>query len=62
MGAFRFINMGIRPIGATIGGVLGGLIGVRLTLFIVILLQLTGVLWLIGSPILKLRGMPEPAE
>lgn len=61
-GAFRFINMGIRPIGATIGGILGGLIGVRQTLFIVIVLQLAGVLWLFRSPILRLRGMPEPAE
>ena len=61
-GAFRFINMGIRPIGATIGGVLGGILGVQETLFIVIAAQLTGVLWLYRSPILRLRGMPEPAE
>jgi MFS family permease len=62
MGAFRFINMGVRPIGATLGGVLGGLIGVRETMFIVIVLQLTGALWLLGSPLLRLQGMPEPAE
>jgi MFS family permease len=62
MGAFRFINMGIRPIGATIGGVLGGLLGVQPTLFVVIVLQLSGVLWLWRSPILGLRGMPQPAE
>jgi MFS family permease len=61
-GAFRFINMGIRPIGATIGGVLGGILGVRETLFIVIVLQMAAVLWLYRSPILKLRGMPAPAE
>jgi MFS family permease len=61
-GAFRFTNMGIRPIGATIGGVLGGILGVQETLFIVIAAQLAGVLWLYGSPVLKLRGMPEPAE
>jgi len=62
MGAFRFINMGIRPIGATLGGVLGALLGVRETLFIVTFLQLAGVLWLYRSPILKLQGMPETAE
>ena len=62
MGAFRFINMGIRPIGATIGGVLGGMLGVQPTLFIVIVLQMAAVLWLYRSPILKLRGMPAPAE
>jgi MFS family permease len=61
-GAFRFINMGIRPIGATVGGVLGGLLGVRETLFVVTILQLAGVFTLIGSPILKIRDMPEPAE
>ena len=61
-GAFRFINMGIRPIGATIGGVLGGILGVQETLFIVIAAQLTGVLWLFGSPIIRLQGMPEAAE
>jgi len=61
-GAFRFINMGIRPIGATIGGILAGVLGVQPTLFVVIVLQLSGALWLLGSPILRLRGMPEPAE
>src|SRR4029079_613223 len=35
MGAFRFINMGIRPIGATLGGVLGALLRVPETLFLV---------------------------
>ena len=60
-GAFRFINMGIRPIGATVGGILGATFGVRETLFVVTIAQLAGVLWLIGSPILRLREMPEPA-
>jgi hypothetical protein len=62
MGAFRFINMGIRPIGATLGGILGGVLGVQETLFIVIAAQLLGALWLIGSPVLRLKEMPEPAE
>jgi hypothetical protein len=61
-GAFRFINMGIRPIGATVGGILGALIGVRETLFIVTVAQLAGVLWLIGSPILALRDLPAATE
>ena len=34
-GAFRFVNYGIRPIGAFLGGLLGGVIGVRETLFVV---------------------------
>ena len=61
-GAFRFINMGIRPIGATVGGLLGAAFGVRETLFVVAAAQLLGVLWLIGSPVLGLRDMPPPAE
>ena len=61
-GAFRFVNMGVRPIGAALGGLLGSLIGVRETLLIVTVAQLLGLLWLIGSPIPKLREIPEPPE
>lgn len=61
-GAFRFVNMGIRPIGATLGGILGSLIGVRETLLIVTVAQLLGLLWLIGSPIPGLKEIPEPPE
>jgi MFS family permease len=61
-GAFRFVNMGVRPIGATLGGILGSLIGVRETLLIVTVAQLVGLLWLIGSPIPRLRELPEPPE
>ncbi len=61
-GAFRFINMGIRPIGATIGGLLGTAFGVQATLFVVVILQLSGALWLIRSQILGIRDMPEIAE
>lgn len=61
-GAFRFVNMGIRPIGAALGGILGSIIGVRETLLIVTVAQLLGLLWLIGSPIPGLREIPEPPE
>jgi len=61
-GAWRFVNMGIRPIGAIVGGLLGGAIGVRETLFATALLQLVGVLFLIGTPVLRLRDVPEVAE
>ena len=62
MGAWRFINMGIRPIGAVVGGTAGALIGVRETLFVAAIGGLCGVLWLIGSPVLGLHDMPEAAE
>jgi len=61
-GAFRFVNMGVRPIGAVIGGVLGGVFGVRETLLVVTVAQLLGVLWLIGSPIPGLKDLPQPPE
>lgn len=61
-GAFRFVNMGVRPIGAVLGGVLGELFGVRETLLVVTLASMTGVLWLIGSPIPGLRELPEAGE
>ena len=61
-GSFRFANMGIRPIGAIVGGLLGGLIGVRETLFVTTILQLVGVLVLLGKPVLKLHDVPEAAE
>jgi MFS family permease len=61
-GAFTFINVGIRPIGAVIGGALGALIGVHQTLLIVTVAQLSGLLWLIGSPVIRLKELPEAPE
>lgn len=61
-GAFRFINYGIRPIGALLGGALGAAIGVRETLFVVTIAGVAGVLWLVGSPVLRLRELPDAPE
>ncbi len=61
-GAWRFVNYGIRPIGALMGGTLGSLIGVRETLVIVTIAAVGGVLWLINSPLLRLRDVPDAAE
>ncbi|HYL40825.1 MAG TPA: MFS transporter [Candidatus Binatus sp.] len=61
-GASRFINNGIRPIGALMGGALGGLIGVRETLFVASIGALLGLLWLVGTPIPRLRDLPDTAE
>ena len=58
-GAFSFINVGIRPIGAVIGGALGALFGVHLTLLVVTVAQLSGLLWLVGSPVPRLKELPE---
>jgi MFS family permease len=61
-GAFRFINYGVRPIGALLGGLLGASLGVREALFVATIAATAGVLWLIGSPVLRLRDLPEVAE
>ena len=62
-GAFRFINMGIRPIGAAIGGVLGGVLGVpRDALRRDRRPSCSACCGCIGSPILGLRGLPEAGE
>jgi MFS family permease len=58
-GAFRFVNYGIRPLGALFGGALGSAIGLRPTLFITSVAALAGLLWLIPSPIPRLRELPE---
>lgn len=62
MGTFGFVNNGVRPIGAVIGGLVGTAFGVRETLFVMTILSLTGVLWLIRTPIIGLRDLPEASE
>jgi MFS family permease len=54
-GAHRTINYGIRPIGALLGGVLGTAIGVHAALWVGAVGACLGVLWLLPSPIPRLR-------
>jgi MFS family permease len=61
-GSYMFINYGVRPIGSLIGGLLGAWIGVQSTLWIATLGGTLGVLFLVWSPALRLRELPEPAE
>ena len=61
-GAFRFVNYGVRPIGALLGGLLGGALGVREAIWITTIAAIGGVLFLIGSPVLRLRELPEVPE
>jgi MFS family permease len=58
-GAFRFINYGVRPIGALLGGLLGGAVGVREAIWISTIAAIGGFLFLLGSPVLRLRDLPE---
>jgi MFS family permease len=61
-GAYMVVNYGVRPIGALVGGALGTWIGLRPTLWIATVGALTGVLWLLPSPIPRLRELPEADE
>ena len=61
-GAYMVVNYGVRPLGALVGGALGSWIGLRETLWIATSGALLGVLWLLPSPILGLRELPESAE
>jgi MFS family permease len=60
-GAYRFINYGVRPVGAILGGLLGTAIGVREGLAISAVAAALGVLWMVGSPVLRLRDLPDAA-
>ena len=61
-GAFRFINYGVRPIGALLGGLLGTALGVREAILVTTLAAIGGVLFLVGSPVLQLRELPEVSQ
>jgi MFS family permease len=61
-GAFMVVNYGVRPLGAITAGALGSWIGVRPTLWIATVGAILGIFWLLPSPMLSLRELPETAE
>jgi MFS family permease len=61
-GAYMVVNYGVRPLGALVGGALGTWIGLRETLWVATAGALLGFLWLLPSPILKLRDLPDNGE
>jgi hypothetical protein len=56
-GAFSSINYGVRPLGAVVGGLLGTLVGVQETLLISSAGGLVAILWLVRSPIIRVREL-----
>ncbi|MGA5064713.1 MFS transporter [Streptomyces exfoliatus] len=58
MGAFRTLNHGFRPIGALVGGLLGTTIGLRPTLWIATAGAVLAVLWVLPSPLARMRELP----
>jgi predicted MFS family arabinose efflux permease len=61
-GAYMVVNYGVRPVGSLLGGALGAWIGLRPTLWIATLGALLGILWLLPSPLLRMRELPEADE
>lgn len=68
-GAYRTVNMGVRPLGALTGGALGTTFGLHTAIWVAAIGGLTGVLWLLPSPIFALRTLDikgttprQPAE
>jgi predicted MFS family arabinose efflux permease len=58
-GSYMVVNFGVRPLGALVGGALGSWIGLRPTLWIATAGALAGFFWLLPSPLLGLRTLPE---
>jgi MFS family permease len=61
-GAYMVVNYGVRPLGALVGGALGTAIGLRPTLWVATIGAVAGFLWLLPSPLPRLRRLPERAE
>lgn len=58
-GAMQIVNIGIHPLGALLGGVLATIVGVRGALWVASVGAVLGVLWLLPSPILRMRTVNE---
>ncbi|MGH3377298.1 MAG: MFS transporter [Actinoallomurus sp.] len=56
-GAYSTVNYGIRPVSAVIGGLLATLIGLRATLLIAAVGGVSSLLWLLPSPIPRVRSL-----
>ena len=61
-GAYMVVNYGVRPLGSLLGGVLGSTIGLRPTLWIASVGAIAGFLWLLPSPVPRLRMLPDPGD
>jgi MFS family permease len=61
-GAFMLVNYGVRPLGTSLGGILGTTIGVHDTIWIGAAGALLGMTILLPSPIRHVHDVPEPAE
>lgn len=58
LGAFQTVNFGVRPLGALAGGALGSALGLRPTLWAATAGAALAVLWLLPSPVPRIRRLP----
>ncbi|WP_370385225.1 MFS transporter [Catenulispora sp. GAS73] len=56
-GAYTTVNYGVRPLGALVGGVLAGTIGMRPTLLVAAVGGAMSALWLLTLPVLGIRSL-----
>ena len=61
-GAMNSLEVGLVPIGALLGGVLGELIGLRWTLFLAAGGELVAVLCILPSAVWSMRDLPTPSD
>jgi MFS family permease len=61
-GSYMLVNYGVRPVGSLTGGALGSAIGLRPTLWLATAAAVAGVLWLLPSPVLRMRELPDAAS
>ncbi len=61
-GAYTFVNYGIRVLGSLAGGLLGSTIGLQPALWIGAVGALAGVLFLLPSPVMHMRELPDAEE
>ncbi|HUP27092.1 MAG TPA: MFS transporter, partial [Chloroflexia bacterium] len=57
----EFLSAGIALLGAIVGGILGEIIGVRLTIAVGAAAVILGSLWMLFSPVRSLRSITEAA-
>jgi MFS family permease len=58
----RFIVWGVIPLGAIVGGLLGEVLGIRPTILITATGGSLAFLWVLLSPVRRLKEIPEPTE
>jgi predicted MFS family arabinose efflux permease len=59
--SFRFAGLGVSPLGALLGGVLGSAIGLRAALLVAVGGMLLAPVIVVVSPVRRLRDLPTPA-